>query len=241
MYLGRSLSITDSTETELHHRLQKGWRTFFAHKHQLCNKSFPISRRLKLFNSTVSAVVLYGCGAWTMKRDHLRRLQTEQRKMLRMMVDMGRRFVRQGGEGESNSDNSNTESEPTDDMEECLEDELVLEDWVDWIRRSTAFAEQQLEKAHITDWVTEQRKRYWQFAGRMARHSDGRWSNAVLTWKPQGWRHAGSPCKRWSDDKVKYHTHDFGGSRNDWIISAQDLQTWEELENRFVEVSLPTT
>jgi len=81
-----------------------------------------------------------------------------------------------------------------------------------------------LTKTHITDWVTEQRKRYWQLAGRMARHSDGRWSNAVLIWKPQGWRHAGSPCKRWSDDIEKYHTHHFGGSRNDWIISAQDLQ-----------------
>ena len=60
------------------------------------------------------------------------------------------------------------------------EPELILEDWVSWIRRTTKFAEEQLSKAKITDWVTEQRKRYWDFAGRVARCSDSRWSHVIL-------------------------------------------------------------
>ena len=93
MYLGRYLSIRDSMQTELEHRLQKAWRAFFAHKKHLCNKSSAIQNRLRLFNSVVTAVMLYGCGTWTLKKDQLRRLQSEQRKMLRMIVGRGRKTL----------------------------------------------------------------------------------------------------------------------------------------------------
>ena len=114
----------------------------------------------------------------------------------------------------------------------------MLEDWVSWIKRTTDYAEQQLAKAQITDWVTEQRKRYWQFAGKMARHSDNRWSNLVLTRTPQGYRRVGTPCKRWIDDVRKFHVQNFGGEDSDWIFTAQDVTTWDSLEARFVETSI---
>ena len=151
-----------------------------------------------------------------------------------MIIDVGRRFVRQGDEGE-NSEDSETDSEPTDDMDDSPEEELVLEDWVEWIRRSTAVAEQQLEKARITDWVTEQRKRYWDFAGRVARHSDSRWSHVILDWVPhEGFRRVGSPEKRWIDDIATYCSKHLGDS---WFLLAQDVKTWETLRDKFLEIS----
>ena len=90
---------------------------------------------------------------------------------------------------ESDSDCSEPKGDASEDEDGTEETEqgLVLEDWVSWICRATDFAEEQLAKARITDWVTEQRKRYWQFAGNMARISDDRWSSLVLSWSPQGY------------------------------------------------------
>jgi len=68
MYLGRYLSVQDSMQTELEHRLQKAWRAFFAHKKHLCNKPSSVQNRLKLFNAVVTAAMLYGCGTWTLNK-----------------------------------------------------------------------------------------------------------------------------------------------------------------------------
>ena len=144
---------------------------------------------------------------------------------------------------ESNSEDSEIEGdEPEDDDydhdDEDVEGEpnLVLEDWVSWIKRTTEFAEEQLAKAKITDWVTEQRKRYWEFAGRLARCSDSRRSHLILHWIPKkGFRRVGSPEKRWSDDIATYCSKNL---EEHWFVLAQDLKTWDSLKDKFVETSL---
>ena len=159
-------------ETEIENRIQKAWKTFFSHRKQLCSRSFAIRRRLQLFNSTVTAVMLYGSGTWTLKADDLRRLQAEQRKMLRMMLNIPRKV----GEGVGSTDDEGEEEEEEEEEEQEIEAEDVdndgdtlLEDWVSWVRRATRIAEAELEKAHVTDWVREQRGKYWDLAGRVAR------------------------------------------------------------------------
>ena len=105
-----------------------------------------------------------------------------------------------------------------------------------WIRRTTEFAEEQLSKAKVTDWVTEQRKRYWEFAGRVARCSDDRWSHVILHWVPgKGFRRVGSPEKRWSDDIATYCSKHLGEY---WFLLAQDEKTWETLRDKFIETAL---
>ena len=113
----------------------------------------------------------------------------------------------------------------------------MLEDWVSWVQRATHIAEAELEKAHVTDWVREQRKRYWEFAGRLARCSDDRWSHAVLNWIPHnGFRNVGAPRKRWKDDIAKFCLQ---GYNEDWFVLAQDENTWNTLRDSFVE-AIPT-
>ena len=71
--------------------------------------------------------MLYGCGKWTLLKDDLRRMQSEQRKMLRMMVGVSRKVL---GAESSNSDCSSDataaeESEGEEEEEEAEEDTLL--------------------------------------------------------------------------------------------------------------------
>jgi hypothetical protein len=56
----------------------------------------------------------------------------------------------------------------------------------------------------------------WQWAGHIARRTDGRWGGKVLEWQPRtGRRSVGRPPTRWTDDLVKV-----AGRR--WMRAAQD-------------------
>jgi hypothetical protein len=43
----------------------------------------------------------------------------------------------------------------------------------------------------------------WQWAGHIARRTDGCWDGKVLHWRPRSGRSVGSPLTRWTDDLVK--------------------------------------
>jgi hypothetical protein len=56
----------------------------------------------------------------------------------------------------------------------------------------------------------------WQWAGHIARRTDGRWGGKVLEWRRRtGRRSVGRPPTRWTDDLMKVV-----GSR--WMRAAQD-------------------
>ena len=69
--------------------------------------------------------------------------------------------------------------------EEDDEHVLVGETWVDWLIRTASIAEKASEIARIQDWITEQRRRLWRFAGHTARRQDERRNRLLLEWKPQ--------------------------------------------------------
>ncbi|KAI8431975.1 hypothetical protein MSG28_004504 [Choristoneura fumiferana] len=69
----------------------------------------------------------------------------------------------------------------------------------------------------------------WQWAGHIARRTDGRWGQKVLEWRPRtGRRAVGRPPTRWSDDLVK-----IAGSR--WMRKAQDRSEWRALGEAYVQ------
>ena len=88
------------------------------------------------------------------------------------------------------------------------------------------------------DWVTEQRSRKWSWAGHVARRNDGRWTQAVLDWRPQGQRKQGRPAKRWEDDVqtfCKDVASDMGCNSGEatWRELAQDRDSWKLWGERF--------
>ena len=94
---------------------------------------------------------------------------------------------------------ASSSQEPTTDEEEHDEDKEGEESFVEWIRRATGISEVHMKKAGIYDWVSGQKRRKFKLAGHIARWTDGRWSNLLLYWGPDGHRRIGRPRRRWED------------------------------------------
>ncbi|CAE8646981.1 unnamed protein product [Polarella glacialis] len=237
MYLGRSLTLGDYHGTEIQHRISKGWNKFWSLKKTLCDRSHSLKARLKLFDATITPAVLYGSCSWTMTAARERMLQTAQRRMLRKFVGSNRRIV----PIEAEEDGASSVSSPADsgliDFNNDEEDQEQLEPWLDWIKRLTHTAEDQMRMEGIDDWVRQQRRRKWQWAGHAARRTDGRWSTTIIHWTPtDGRRRVGHPGKRWIDciDHVMSRCSNVG--RGDWFLLAQDKPTWKQYESNYVNI-----
>ena len=103
------------------------------------------------------------------------------------------------------------------------------EDWVAFIKRTTADAETRMVDLNYSCWATTFRRRKWKFAGKVAQAMDNRWSKRILGWMPFfrcfPWRSVGRPLARWGDCFEKV----VGG---DWAsIAASDV--WPLLEHGF--------
>ncbi|CAH2241191.1 jg3256 [Pararge aegeria aegeria] len=81
----------------------------------------------------------------------------------------------------------------------------------------------------VTDIAQRVAKLKWQWAGHIARRTDGRWGLKVLEWRPRtGKRSVGRPPTRWTDD-IRRVT----GSR--WRQAAQDRALWNSLQKTYVQ------
>ena len=106
------------------------------------------------------------------------------------------------------------------------------ESWVEFIQRTTHRSEDLAKQHKLEDWVELQRRRKWEFAGKVARLPRERWCLRLLGWRP--WfrchprRRVGRPLKRWSDDLVAFA----GG---DWQNTARDEGMWKILNYGFVD------
>jgi exonuclease III len=173
MYLGRKVVFQDFHDAEISNRISRGWAAFGKFKNELCCKHYPLKQRIKLFDATVSATVLYGSGTWTMNKDRENTLRTAMRRMLRRIHGYPRKVRADGEMGET---------------------------WVEWIIRATHSAENTLQSLNIPGWVEQQQLRKQQLADRVKSCSDNRWSTQVLHWHPaHGRRRVGRPYTRWGD------------------------------------------
>ena len=155
--------MEEGMPNELGNRFQKAWRHYSPTKTTL-QQTVPTKTP-----SLHSAVIPYDCTTWTLKQTDLKKLRVDQWKMLRMMIGINRRVI----DSELRDAHSETEDDDTDDCDDdCAVDEgdedekgnnvnASLKDWVSWVQRTTRIAEDELQKANVTDRVREQRQRYW--------------------------------------------------------------------------------
>ena len=125
-----------------------------------------------------------------------------------------------------------------EEHEEPSGEEIVEEEsWVDWIRRATRNAEGHLRRLKIEDWVTKSRRMKWSWAGHVARRNDGRWSTAILNWKPVGGkRKVGHPTARWRDDLASFcKTYIMDLDEDEWVLLTQDREGWATHEAEYAE------
>ena len=239
-YLGRCLCLGRLHDSEIEARLDKAWKKFFVWKSELCAKHISLASRLKLFAAVVTPTFLYGAGTWALTSVRENRIRGAQRRMLRWILGSGRRLVQaevseETGDCPASDDSSCSASsiEPEPDAVEG-EGDMKQEDWVDWIKRTTQVAEEHFKRAGLEDWVTAARRKYWRWAGHLARRDDGRWSSRLLSWSPSGRRSRGHPCKRWSSDLDEFFRLLDGSPRGCWPHVAQSREVWHNLEEIFV-------
>ena len=94
-------------------------------------------------------------------------------------------------------------------------------------------AEGAAKKTRVTDWVPEQARRKFLWAGHVARREDGRWDERLLNWLPEGKRDRGHPKRRWSDVLDAYFYERFQLNRGKRVLYAGDRPTWKSLVDDF--------
>jgi hypothetical protein len=94
------------------------------------------------------------------------------------------------------------------------------EEWKEYMQRSAKLIQYYDEKFSLTTWSLQYKKRKWEFAGFLARCTDGRWSHKILDWRPHGFRSVGRPATRWCDDIIEY-------CGDDWQSLAMCAEDWQ--------------
>ena len=118
-----------------------------------------------------------------------------------------------GNTTDTEEDPNDVDSNPgNDDSPQPLQpdDEESLEPWVDWIKRCTREVEAQMASLNLDDWVTEQKRRKWRWARKVATENTIKWTTTSLLWDPTAdprflaRRQRGRPTKRWDDDIIQH-------------------------------------
>ena len=106
------------------------------------------------------------------------------------------------------------------------------ETWVEYIQRSARECDQLAEEYGMKPWITEYPSRKWQFARRLARHDDERWSSLIISWLPNNevGRAPGRPRTGWAKDFEMFA----GGS---WLDMAKDKDLWNDAGHLFASCS----
>ena len=172
-------------------------------------------------------------------------LKTTQRKMLRMILEHGRRRV-QANTAESESSGEDVQSNASNTVkqedEPPVEPVDELEPWVDWIKRVTCYMEERLQNLKMRSWTEEARLRKWKWAQNLftGEHSD-RWSVKALHWNPQihfdrpkpaARRRPTRPKLRWLDDILKI-SRDASDTSAEEVL--KELNFWTRYQDLYVK------
>jgi hypothetical protein len=77
------VTLNGNSDKEFDNRLAAGWAKFHPLLPLLNEKDANIKQRLKLFDATVSKIVLWCCESWALTKKQTRRLRATRRAMLR--------------------------------------------------------------------------------------------------------------------------------------------------------------
>ena len=160
----------------------------------------------------------------------------------------------ESGNGQSTKSVDDVDSGATfdEDSEKEIDTiEIEEEDWIDYIKRSTAEALDKMERAKIRCWNRTHKKMKWKLALRMATSPSERWLKKAAEWNPElssryrTNRAIGRPRKRWEDDINDFLKQNLDEketeepierkslNNNMWINTAKDQKEWARLEEKY--------
>ena len=228
-----------------------------VHKAELTNKKYSLKCRLRLFDSVVTPTVLYGCSSWTFSVAMNQKLQTTQRRMLRMILGVGRRRTKRvcevdadendhsGSTSTSSSSSSSSRascsssSPPNNGSEQSSSISNTIEPWIDWIKRATAQVEHHMAELNMDSWGITWRRNIWRYAARLAGMPKDRWAVKATTWNAEDCRRARGrrphgPNKRWNHEILQFLLnagYDVDGTN--WLHVATNHKWWKDMEKEF--------
>ena len=91
-YLCQRISFYQQKTTEIKSRIGAAWATFHKYRQELTSKNFMLKHRPRLFDAAVSPTVCYAAGTWAPNKEHERMIQSTQRKMLRLISQIKRKY-----------------------------------------------------------------------------------------------------------------------------------------------------
>ena len=278
-YLGQRISFHQQETLVIKSRIRAAWATFHKYRQELTSKKYMLKLRLRLFDATVSPTLCYAAGTWTPSREHERMIQSTQRKMLRLIIQTKRKYKKiekhimehkddegiadktencstddESGDGQSTKSEDDLDSGVSfdEDSEKDIDTvEIEEEDWIDYIRRSTADAIDKMEHARIRCWNKTHRKMKWKLALRIATSPSERWIKKAAEWNPElssryrTNRAIGRPKKRWEDDINDFLKQNLEEKENEeplerksqnnniWMNIAKDRKEWTRLEEKY--------
>jgi len=82
-YLGSTVNGNNTLEEEIRERIAKGNKAFYANKTLFQSKLVSRRSKLKLYQTVIRPVVVYGCETWVLKENIIQKLSVFERKILR--------------------------------------------------------------------------------------------------------------------------------------------------------------
>ena len=85
-YLGQLTPFKNAVQIELDTRIKCAGATFTSHRQELTSPTYSLRDRLKLFDATVTRSILHASGTRTVTDEMKKKLETTQRRMMRMII-----------------------------------------------------------------------------------------------------------------------------------------------------------
>ncbi|KAE8722033.1 Phosphoenolpyruvate/phosphate translocator 2 isoform 2 [Hibiscus syriacus] len=82
-YLGSMIHKDGGVDDDVTHRIKAGWLKWRAATGVLCDKKVPLKLKGKFYRMAIRPALLYGSECWATKKDHVRRIEASEMRMLR--------------------------------------------------------------------------------------------------------------------------------------------------------------
>jgi hypothetical protein len=84
-YLGSIISNNGEIMEDVINRIKVGWMKWRSASGVLCDKRLPIKLKGKFYRTAIRPALLYGSECWTIKHDHMQKINVAEMRMLRWM------------------------------------------------------------------------------------------------------------------------------------------------------------
>ena len=175
-HLGQRISFHQQETLEIKSRIRAAWATFHKYRQELTSKKYLLNHRLRLFDATVSPTLCYAAGTWSPSNarcyDSSSRRKENTKKIEKQDIESKdeKGFVEktencstddESDDGQSTKSEDDVDSGVTfdeDSEKEIDTTEIEEEDWIEYIKRSTADALDKMERAKIRCWNRTHKK-----------------------------------------------------------------------------------